>query len=117
MKRKIELVDGKVVFSMETDTLLRTETVAKEQAIDLYKQSLTEKENIMKTIESHEKKISDMDIKHDEELEKFIEMANKANKYSEFKQLSEQRDNLLTNLNNLNLQIEDLENVLPELKK
>ena len=117
MKRKIEMKGTKVFFITETKELKRIEEVPKQAAIDLYRQSKEEKERLVQEINKIEKKIKSFDIKKDEELERFIELANKAAKYNEYRQAQDQRDNMLSNLNNYTMQIEDLEKAIPELKR
>lgn len=117
MQRKIELKGTKVVFTTKTDELERVETVPKIKAIELYKQTKDEKVHYMAELNKLNKKIQDSKIEPDKELDKFIEMANKAHQYNEFKKATEQRDGALNMINNINQQIEDLEKAIPELKR
>jgi hypothetical protein len=117
MKRKIELKGNKVLFITETDDLKRTEEVPKTAATKLYKESKEQKEQYLADLNRLNKRIKELDIKTDKELEKFIELADRAAKYNEFKKATEQADGMLDFVNRLNMQIEDLEKAIPELKR
>jgi hypothetical protein len=117
MKRKIIKEDGKYVFIMESDKFIRKEYVNKEVFKEGYEDIRKEHNRYLNELAAINKKIKELDVKQDEELEKFINLANRAAKYNEFQKMVEQRDSFLKNMELSSQQIKDMERVMPELSR
>jgi hypothetical protein len=119
-KQKYEfkkLSSGKCAFILNTPDIERTEVVSEEYARNQYQKLKDDKNKHLEELQRINKKIKDLNIEKDDELEKFIELANRANKYSEYKKAVDHREGVLSMLGLIEESIKPIEAVLPQVKR
>jgi len=112
-----KLANGQYEFTMKMPELLRTEVVSEESVRKHYKELRDRKNQSTEQLKLLNKKIKESELETDEELEKFIELANKAAKYNEFRQAKNQQKAVLDTLKRIEDEIARIEKVSPEFKR
>lgn len=117
IKRKIEKENGKYVFVTETDEVVRKEYVSKETFKKNYEEVKAHRNKRRDELAAVNKRLKTIDVTKDDELEKFINLANKASQYNNMKKAEEEHDNVLNLLSLLDQQVSDMEKAMPELTR
>jgi hypothetical protein len=114
-KFRIEKREGKLVFITTLPHVLREETVDKETFKIEYENKVTERNKKRDEIAQVRKRLEEINFVADPELDKFIEMANKAGEYNKFKQLEGALEANKEMMALIEEQMRDMEAALPEL--
>lgn len=112
-----KLGNGKVAFITKTDEATTTIETTVERAKNHYKEMIDGKQKLLNDLAKINKDLKDNEVVKNEEMEKFIQMANDANKYHKYQKLLTDRDVLLENLKMSERTIKDVETAMPEVKR
>jgi hypothetical protein len=104
-------------FVMKSKDIERTEVVHKQYVKDHYKTIKEEKAEHMRGLSQVQKDIARAEFVKDAELDHFLELANKAADYAKGVKAMEQRDFHTDMIGKLSTSIEQIEKVLPEVKR
>jgi hypothetical protein len=113
----VKLDNGHYAFISKNDDILRTEEVTKEFVKKQYDTEKEHKKKLMQQLGALNKLIENNNVVYDEELEKFIALADKAAKYKEYQKNIEQRDNALEMIDLSEQTTKKIEHVIPELMR
>lgn len=117
---KLEKISsGRYRLTTEFERLVRVDEFDKAFLKESYESGVAEYNRVLEQLRSVNKKLDSNPVTPDdvEEVERFIALNNKAAAYSEHKKLLDQRDAALDMLERLRAQKEDIEKVVPELKR
>jgi len=120
MDKKMEfkkLANGKCAFLSGNDEVDRTEVVSVEYVKKHYREIADKKNENLNNLQSINKKIKENAVEMDAEMEKFIEMANKANRYAQHQKDLDAREGILKVLGIIEDSMKQIEKVLPEVKR
>jgi hypothetical protein len=109
--------DGKCVFILESKDILRKEYVSVEFARSHYTELIQQKKQTMDNLGAINRELKEVSVEKDKELEKFIEMANKAHKYHKMQEAEQKKAAAQEMLEKIELSMKNIENVLPEVKR
>lgn len=109
--------DGRYEFILKTDEFERIEKVSLDSVKKHYKELQEQKINTQNMLNQSIKQLESISIRKDEELERFIELADKAAQYKRMLDMEKNKENALKMLEGINESIRLIEKVLPELKR
>jgi vacuolar-type H+-ATPase subunit I/STV1 len=104
-------------FVMKSENIERTEVVKKQFAKDHYKEIAEQKKEYMRNLSKINHDLDLNTIVKDDEMEKFIEMANNAAKYQKFQKLETDKKAILEMIDGINKSMTNMEQTIPELKR
>jgi hypothetical protein len=104
-------------FVMRSDDIERTEIVSKQFAKDHYKEIKDQKVDLMKNLATANKLIERGEMVKDAEMDKFLEMANKAAEYKKAVEALESRLAILDMIEKITQSMESIEQKIPEVKR
>jgi hypothetical protein len=114
--KKVE--NNKYAFIMNAEDIVRTEVVSKDFAKKHYEELLKQRHDIMENISKMKREIENNKFDGDEqELERFIVLANAANKYNKYKDAVNNLKASEDMVSSINESIVNIENVITELKR
>lgn len=119
-ENKLEKIsNNKFRLTTKFDKLHRVDEFDKDFLKQSYNEGVQEYNKLIEQLSKINKDIEEMTLTKEEEDEiiRFIEMNNKAHQYGKYKKAMEQRDTALDMLKRLRTQKEDIEKVIPELKR
>lgn len=120
MKRELtikKLEDGKYALISGTEEIERTEVVNEDYLRNQYKELIEQKNKILFDLQGINKKLKDSPVVFDEELEKFIALADKAAEYKKFMQLKDIQKGTTDMLEMINDSMKPIEAILPITKR
>lgn len=120
MEKKFEfkvLQGDKCAFVMKSDDIERTEVVTKQYAKEHYKDLIRQKGELMNQLSQANKQLEINKVEKNVELERFIEMANLANKYSVYMKAEENHKSIFNMIEGINDSMIKIEKALPEVKR
>lgn len=118
VKRTIHKEDGHYVFVTEVpDIVTRKEYVTKENFKRTYDEIKKSQQSARDNLASITKRLEGINTKENEELKKFIELANLASQYNNGEKLKEEKVKAMNDLKLIDQQINDMEKAMPELTR
>jgi polyhydroxyalkanoate synthesis regulator phasin len=118
METRIEKKGGdKYWFVTDNPRFKRTEEVDKKVLRELYEEGIGELNRYVEQLKTVNKDLEVMGIVEDDELKRFIELANRAAKYNEYQKKIGARDSILDFIDKLRRQKEDIEAVEPSFRR
>lgn len=107
----------KCFFIMTSDEIKRTEEVSEQFARDHYKDLVRQRKEFNVNLEKLNADLKANTIEKDDELEKFIALANKAAGYKKYMDLQSNHKATLDMLSSITESMETMEKTLPYLKE
>ena len=118
MQRKfVKLDKGRYAFVTKGPDFVRTEEFDLKKAKELYIESMNERKTFGENLGKCNRELKNLDVKPDAELEHFIELANRAAKYTKMQELLGQQKYLLDEIEKMGKQCEAIEKLIPEVKR
>ena len=116
IKRYIEKENGKLVFVTDVpNVVVRKEYITKENFKKTYDEVKVSQKNSRDNLASINKRLEGINTAENEELKKFIELANLAQGYHNGEKLKEEKAKAENDLKLIDQQLNDMEKALPEL--
>lgn len=112
-----KISEDKYSFVMRSEDIERTEVVSKKFAKDHYTEIKDQKADLLKNLATANKLIERGEMVKDAEMDKFLEMANKAAEYKKAVEALSNRDAMLDMLEKITQSMESIEKVIPEVKR
>lgn len=115
-----KLGNGRVAFITKANDEAKTVTTIEttvDRAKEHYKQMISSKKELLSNLSklNHELKVNE--VKENDEMAKFIDMADNAAKYKKYQELVKTRKVMMEQLETADQTIKDVENSLPEVKR
>lgn len=112
-----KLSENQYEFIMTNDDFTRTELTNKQFVKDHYKELVSQKAEIMANLGAVNKQLEINKIEKDDELQHFIELANKAAVYKKFMDSEKNQKSYIEMLEKINESMKRIEIVIPEVKR
>ncbi len=112
-----KLGKGKCAFISKTEDIERTEVVSNEYVKKHYENLKNQKREMIQQGLHLNKQMEINKVEKDEELEKFIETANRAARYNKYFEAFNNKKGVDDMLERINTSLSQIEQVIPELKR
>jgi len=112
-----KLSGGRCAFVMRSKDIERTEVVSEEFAKEHYKGLRKQKNEVLQQLSQANKSLEANKVDKNEDVEKFIELANLASKYKKYLDASENSKSINKMLDEINQSMIQIEKVMPEVKR